>query len=84
MRRRLGPPCGTELKDAPLLDHWHEQKLFGASVLVGRVFGHPVLGSDRWIVTSELLARDPQGRWARTRSRWYRLGRRGGQDIPPA
>ncbi|WP_308445297.1 MULTISPECIES: DUF6634 family protein [Methylobacterium] len=43
-------------------------------VLVGRVEGHPCLPGRRTIATSRLLALDPVLGWARTSSRWYRLG----------
>ncbi|WP_428990946.1 DUF6634 family protein [Methylocapsa aurea] len=45
--------------------------------LAGAVAGHPALG-DRSIVTSDLCALDAAAGWARTSSRFYRLGRPGG------
>jgi hypothetical protein len=47
--------------------------------LVGRVEGHPVLGS-RWIRTSQLHHFDELRSFARTLSRYYRLGRRRDED----
>ena len=61
-------------RDTPMLNHWapatrEEPVLFGASS------GHPLLpGSDRPIVTRSLYLMATDGSWARTRSRWYRLG----------
>jgi hypothetical protein len=40
--------------------------------LVGRVTGHPLQG-DRKIATSPVWFADPDGTWARTLSRYYRL-----------
>ncbi|MGE7471973.1 DUF6634 family protein [Bosea sp. NPDC003192] len=40
--------------------------------LIGQVSNHPRLGN-RLITTSQLFMVDPDGRWARTLSRFYRL-----------
>lgn len=42
--------------------------------LVGYAENHPRLGS-KIITTSQLFAMDPEGKWARTLSRFYRLER---------
>lgn len=64
---------------APLLDRWAEG-IRPAPCLVGLSTGHPILpGEERRIVTSDLLLMSDDGEWARTRSRWYRLGRPAGQ-----
>jgi len=59
---------------APLLDRW----VFGerpAACLMGLSTGHPVLeGTGRLITTSDLCLISEDGVWARTLSRWYRLG----------
>jgi hypothetical protein len=61
--------------DAPLLDHWLVA-VRPASCLVGRSTGHPLLpGVGRAIVTSDLMLMSRDHEWARTLSRWYRLGR---------
>lgn len=62
------------LDEAPRLDHW---RLAHRSVpmLMGRVHGHPILGNHRQIHTSQLYAMDPEAGWARTPSRYYRLGK---------
>ena len=60
--------------DAPLLDRW----VFAerpVACLMGYSTGHPVLeGSGRLITTSDLCLIAENGAWARTLSRWYRLG----------
>ncbi|MCG6114073.1 MAG: hypothetical protein MEQ84_02645 [Mesorhizobium sp.] len=66
-------------REAPVLDRWaHGQR--PASCLVGVSTGHPGLpGNGRAIVTSDLVLMSEDGSWARTRSRWYRLGRPAGR-----
>jgi hypothetical protein len=60
--------------DAPYLDRWALGKRPAAS-LIGYASGHPVLpGTGRLIATSDLCLISEDGRWARTLSRWYRLG----------
>lgn len=74
IRDGRGPTAAT-LSDAPILDHWTPW-VRPARCLAGYATDHPLLpGTGRPIVTSDLwvLAED-QG-WARTLSRWYRLGR---------
>lgn len=64
----------VEGRDTPTLNHWGPatREVF---VLTGASSGHPLLpGSDRPIVTSSLYLIALDGSWARTRSRWYRLG----------
>jgi hypothetical protein len=66
-------PSAQELRACPLLDQWS----FGflpAACLVGAVYQHPMLGNRPTIHTSELILIDPAKRWARTWSRFYRLG----------
>jgi hypothetical protein len=66
-------PSEHELQASPLLDQWS----FGflpAACLVGAVYQHPVLRSRPHIHTSELVLIDPERRWARTWSTFYRLG----------
>jgi hypothetical protein len=62
------------LTAAPLLASW----AVGATwvperILVGRVTGHPLI-PDGPCRTSRLFAISPDGGYARTFSRWYRLG----------
>jgi len=61
--------------DPPILDRWTPalgHKLY----LVGLSTGHPKLvGENRLISTSELMFVSEDQTYARTLSRWYRLGR---------
>jgi hypothetical protein len=61
--------------EPPILDRW--APAFGNNVfLVGLSTGHPKLvGQNRLISTSELMLVSEDQAWARTMSRWYRLGR---------
>lgn len=67
-------PSSSMLTDAPLLRDWmaalHPD---GTLCLVGIIAGHPDLADGKTAYTSLLLALDPNGRWARTLSRWYQL-----------
>lgn len=70
----VGPSTG-DLEHAPELDLWRPQiTVIGELVLEGDVRGHPILG-DKAIITSPVIALDPDERWARTVSGWYRLRR---------
>ena len=73
--RRLaaGAPNRADLADAPVLDCWRPASRF-APALLGLVDGHPIIGANRTTLTSELFAIDTDAGWARTWSRWYRLG----------
>jgi hypothetical protein len=66
-------PTDEELKSAPILNRWQAGFRFSPCVF-GQVFGHPILGDQRTIHTSELFAIDTLMGWARTWSRFYRLG----------
>ena len=65
-------PSSSDRRSAPLLRDW---EVWGRMTpcLKGRVYGHPALG-ECTVATSELFAMDSDGRWARTASRYYRLG----------
>jgi len=68
-------PSAEDLESAPELDLWRPQVNFvGELVLEGNVRGHPTLG-DKAIITSPVIALDPDERWSRTVSRWYCLRR---------
>lgn len=71
--RVLGRPKPSALCDAPRLDDWSHAALFGPCLL-GRVSGHPLLGERPHIHTSHLIVIDREAGWARTLSRYYRLG----------
>lgn len=60
---------------SPLLDQWSISER-PAGCLVGLASGHPLLaGEDRPIMTSDLWLVSADLKWARTLSRWYRLGK---------
>jgi hypothetical protein len=60
---------------APILDRW-VLAMSGAPCLAGLSTGHPKLvGENRPISTSDLWLLSKDRTWARTLSRWYRLGR---------
>lgn len=66
------PMSPSELRNAPLIDDWVVVTPIGVQ-LMGTVTGHPRFGN-RPAVTSPLRVADPDGRWVRTTSRYYRLG----------
>jgi hypothetical protein len=74
-------PTAAELSQAPLLVDWRIVLDLRGLALTGFAAGHPRLGSKK-IVTSQLWVLDPQLRWARTVSRFYRLGVPEGGAIP--
>lgn len=60
----------------PILDRWVLAKR-AVPCLVGFSTGHPSLvGTNRLITTSDVCLLSDDKAWARTASRWYRLGRR--------
>ena len=63
----------ARLRTAPFLDSYVPVISPLGLHLVGQVTQHPLLGSRR-IVTSQVWIADPEGHWARTLSRFYRLG----------
>ncbi|SIT17948.1 DUF6634 family protein [Paracoccus saliphilus] len=67
-------PTDDDLAAAPVLELWRPlANIHAAVVLWGQVTGHPRIGAST-ITTSRLIALDRQAGWARTYSRWYRLG----------
>ncbi|MCV3243094.1 DUF6634 family protein [Mesorhizobium sp. ZC-5] len=69
------PPEVMAGDDAPVLDRWVLAKR-GVPCLAGLSTGHSTLvGENRLISTSELWLLSKDRSWARTLSRWYRLGR---------
>ena len=66
-------PSPVDLADAPILDNWRKVARL-APALAGVVSGHPLIREGRSSITSEVFAIDGSGRWARTWSRFYRLG----------
>lgn len=69
-------PEPNMLATAPLLEKWTtvRDRSDVNCALIGYVSGHPLL-SNRWIMTSRLCGLHPQKGWARTNSRWYKLGK---------
>ncbi len=67
-------PTDDELSDAPYVNHYRIETI-GKSVqqIYGQVQGHPTI-DDRYVTTTPLFGFDPEEGWARTRSRWYKLG----------
>lgn len=70
-RRR--PVSPNLLQKAPLLTDWVPAVTPEGVKLIGRVTGHPRLG-DCAAATTPLWFADPDGAWARSLSRFYRLG----------
>lgn len=68
-------PSDEDLAEAPILTEWAAAvSRRGHVTLLGVVTGHPRLGTAS-ITTSQVIAVDTNLVWARTASRWYRLGR---------
>ena len=65
-------PTEADLENAPVLNAWNPCEM-SVSCLEGIVSGHPSLGN-KVIHTSQLYVVNVSERWARTYSRWYRLG----------
>lgn len=64
-----------DLDRVPVLDHWLLSQR-SVPCLVGLSTGHPELtGMNRFVRTSDLWLVSEDMTWARTLSRWYRLGR---------
>ncbi len=66
-------PVSETLDDSPALYDWN-QTTRPAVCLEGFVQEHPRLGRNRLIITSDLYYLDPELQFARTLSRFYRLG----------
>lgn len=68
-------PEAIHLADAPLIERWCGAVVEDLPVFVGVVSGHPRLREGARTVTSPLIRIAPSEGWARTFSRYYRLGR---------
>lgn len=66
-------PCPMDLSAAPVIDQW-SYGLVPTRCIVGAVRGHPILGDRARVHTSQLILIDAKSGWARTWSRYYRLG----------
>ncbi|MGU3421821.1 DUF6634 family protein [Methylobacterium sp. D54C] len=73
-------PSDERLSDAPLLEDWSIEARAVPS-LTGYVTNHHVTGRGRWPLTVDIYATDGRS-WARTYSRYYRLGRPAGSVSP--
>lgn len=69
-------PKPDMLATAPRLEQWTTVRDRGGvnCALIGYVSDHPLL-SNRWLRTSRLCGLDLEQNWARTNSRWYKLGK---------
>jgi hypothetical protein len=69
------PPEVMASSEAPILDRWILASTM-VPCLAGLSTGHPrLVGENRLIATSDLWLLSEDRSWARTLSRWYRLGR---------
>ncbi|MEF2074887.1 DUF6634 family protein [Consotaella aegiceratis] len=66
-------PSRHELADAPLLDNWSLAMRL-RPCLTGQVDGHPTIARGRRSITSQLHLFAPHHGYARSLSRFYRLG----------
>jgi hypothetical protein len=73
-------PRSMDLEAAPTIEQW-SHGLTPARCIVGSVRGHPILGNRARVHTSQLILIDPEHGWARTWSRYYRLGKPEGPAI---
>ncbi|SKA31679.1 DUF6634 family protein [Consotaella salsifontis] len=72
-------PTRGDLADAPILDNWSLAMRL-QPCLVGQVHGHPSIARGHRSVTSQLHLFAPHHGYARTLSRFYRLGEPRGED----
>ena len=70
---RLADGEHPDLATAPVLRNWHPASRQQIA-LEGVIHGHPRIGEGRSELTSEVFALARDGKWARTLSRFYRLG----------
>ena len=70
-----GRPSAADLAGATVIDCWLPTTRL-APALIGLVTGHPRVGSEsaKGTITSEVFAVNTTAGWARTWSRFYRLG----------
>jgi hypothetical protein len=75
-------PTKADIAAAPLLVDWRIARAPTGICLAGSSVRHPILGSGV-MMTSPLWAADPEMRWIRTLSRFYRLGAAADFIVPP-
>lgn len=67
-------PSPAEIATAPQFELWRPLvSSFGSPVLWGKIIDHPRLGTTM-MTTSRLIAINRAAGWARSLSRWFRLG----------
>lgn len=67
-------PTDEELSNAPTINHYRLETIGkSAQQIYGQLQDHPTI-DDPYVTTTPLFGFDPDAGWARTRSRWYRLG----------
>lgn len=71
--RTTDMPRSMDLRAAPIIDKW-SYGLIPSRCIIGSVRAHPILGDRARVHTSQLILVDPENGWARTWSRYYRLG----------
>ena len=79
LRLGLRGPEPIDLDQAPSLSPWYpiRDPDLGGAILIGIQTGHPTL-EGYLINTSRLCGMCSEGKWARTKTRWYQLGERAG------
>lgn len=68
----LKAPSIRDIASAPVIDDWYVGHRMEPA-LIGRLSGHPVVRPGP-VVTSGLFYLDPLAGYARTMSRWYKIG----------
>lgn len=77
--RKAEAPTQRQYDEAPFIDRWRATTDAAGLRLTGLVANHPRLRPGP-AMTTQLWSADPHGKWVRTLSRFYRLGR----PLPPA
>ncbi|MCR0983146.1 DUF6634 family protein [Roseomonas populi] len=72
-------PQPHDIGASPLVERWHSVART-VPTIVGVGQGHPRL-ADGFVQTTEIIALDLVGRWARTLSRYYVLGKERSDDC---
>ena len=73
--RKAEAPTQRQYDEAPFIDQWRATTDATGLRLTGLVANHPRLRPGP-AMTTQLWTADPYGRWVRSLSRFYRLGRR--------
>lgn len=78
--RKSNHPTRAKLMNAPVIDGWRLQRR-PVACLSGKVLGHPRIGEGHLGITTEVFVFAPMQGYARTLSRYYKLGLPEG--VPP-